>query len=214
MAERRLPAVLVSIVALGAFAFVAIGLLFANSLPGRLLTGGGFRPGPRQPPGGPAVVDGHQTEWTLVDELFTDVHRGGEESEKVEAQLYLRYDCRTNLMYALFLSAGEWPIMLRRSQVRVALDSASEELPIVEFAWMEPGYDGNSQHARGWEASFAVNPGEHLLWVAALAMDEGEVEEANTPNAGLPVLLTCNHPTTLFLKRLQALPSSGRIRLE
>jgi len=214
MAERRLPAILVGVVALGALAFIAIGLIAANSLPGRLLTGDGFRTGPKQPPGGSALVDGQHTEWTLGDEPFADAHRAGGESQGAEAQLYLRYDCRTNLMYALFLSAGEWPVLLRRSQVRVALDSATEDIPVVDFAWMEPGYDGNRQHTRGWEASFAITPGEHLLWAAAAVVGEDGVQEASTPSEGTAMLLACDHSTTLFLKRLQALPDGGRIRLE
>lgn len=214
MAERRMRAILVGIIALGALAFVAVGLIFADSLPGRLLTGEGLRPGPKQPAGGPALVDGQEAEWALAEEIFADAHRAGQESQKVEARLYLRYDCRTSRMYALFLSAGEWPVLLRRSQARLAVDSASQEVSLVGFAWIEPGYDGNSQHTRGWEASFDLAPGEHLLWATSLVVDGGQVQEASTPSTGTAMVLACDHTTTLFLRRFQAVPAGGRVRLE
>jgi hypothetical protein len=214
MADRRLPAIVVAIIALGALAFVAVGLIYTQSLAGRLLTGEGFRPGPKQLRGGPAVVDGNGSEWVLAEDLFADLYRAGREDEKVQAQLYLRYDCRTSLVYALFLSAGEWPVLLRRSQVRLAVDGASEEVPAVDFAWLEPGYDGNSQHTRGWEASFTATPGEHLLWASALVVDDGGVREASTPNGGMAMILACDHSTTLFLRRLEAVATGGQIRLE
>jgi hypothetical protein len=214
MAESRLPAIVVAIIALGALVFVAAGLIAADSPAGRLLRGESFRPGPKEAPSALAVVDGNGSEWVLAEDLFADLYRAGQENEKIQAQLYLRYDCRTNLVYALFLPAGEWPVLLRRSQVRLALDSASEEVPAVDFAWMEPGYDGNSQHTRGWEASFTAAPGEHLLWAAALVVDDGEVQEASTPNGGRAMILACDHSTTLFLKRLEAVATGGRVQLE
>lgn len=213
MAERRLRAILVGIMALGALAFVAVGLIFADSLPGRLLTGGGLRPGPKQPTAGPAVVDGNQGEWILAEDHFADLYGAGQEDREVAARLYLRYDCRTNLMYVLCLSAGEGPILLQRSQVRLALDTASQEVAAVGFAWLEPGYDGNRQHTQGWEASFAATPGEHLLWATAPVPGEGAAREVHTPDGGTAMALACDHPTNLFLKRLEAMPNGERIRV-
>lgn len=213
MAERRLRAILVGIMALIALVFVAVGLIFVDSLPGRLLTGEGLRPGPKQPTGGPAVVDGNRGEWILAQDLFADLYRTGQENQEVEGRLYLRYDCRRNLIYALFLPAGQGTVLLQRSQVRLALDRAGEQVPVVDFAWMEPGYDGNSQHARGWEASFAASPGEHRLWAAALVVDEGQIQEATMPDTGAAMLLACDHPTTLFLRRFEAASNDEGIRL-
>lgn len=214
MADRRLPTILVGTLVLAVLAFMAAGLFVEDSLPGRLLRGGGLRPEPRQPTLGQAVVDGDAGDWVLAQDAFADVYHAGQSHQKVEAKLYLRYDCRRSLMYALLLSNGDWPIVLRRSQVRLNLDSANDEVPLVDFAWMEPGYDGNSQHTRGWEASFATPQGEHLLWATALVADEGEVQEASTPRDGLVLSLACDQPTTIFLNRLEAVPVGGRIRLE
>jgi hypothetical protein len=214
MAERQLRAISVGILVLGALAFVVVGLTFSDSLPGRLLTGDGLQRGPKQPVCGPAVVDGHDAEWVLADDVFANAHRAGEDEQKVEAKLCLRYDGRTSRMYALFLSAGEWPVLVRRSQVQLAVDSTSEGVALVDFAWVEPGYDGNRQHARGWEASFAATPGEHVLWAGALIVDEGEIREASTPNEGTAMDLACDHTTTLFLRRLQAVPTDGQVRLD
>lgn len=214
MAERRLPATVVGTVVLAALAFVVAGLSLADSLPGRLLRGGGILPAPRPPTCAPAVVDGDAGEWVLADDAFADVFRAGLEEEKVEARLHLRYDCRTGTVYVLLLSAGEWPVLQRRSQVRLALDGANKELAPLDFAWLEPGYDGNGSHARGWEASFPAHPGEHLLWAAAPVMDEGAIHEASTPQAGTLLHLDCGQATTVYLSRLEAVPSGGRIRLE
>jgi len=160
----------------------------------------------------------------LQRDQAADVYRAGQEDQKVEARLHLRHDCRTETIYVLLLSAGDWPILLRRSQVRLALDSANDEVPLdevpldevplIDFAWLEPGYDGNSTHARGWEASFVATRGEHSLWAASLVMDEGGIHEASVPEGGTVVALDCQEATTIFLSRLQAVPAGRRIRLE
>jgi hypothetical protein len=214
MAERRLPALVVGMVVLAALAFVATGIMADASLPGRLLRGGGFLAGPRAPTCAPAVVDGDAGEWVLADDVFADVYRAGENEGKVEARLHLRYDCRTDTIYALLLSAGDWPVLSRSSQTRLALDSANDDAPPLDFAWLEPGYDGNSSHARGWEAAFAAGPGEHLLWVAAHVVDEGLIQEVGTTQGGTLVALDCRQATNIYLSRLEAVPTGGRVRLE
>jgi len=214
MAERRLPAIVVGTLVVAALAFVAIGAFLQNSLPGRLLRGEGVQPGPRVPTCAPAVVDGAAGEWVLGDDIFSDVYRAGQEEDKVEARLYLRFDCRTDTIYALLLSAGDWPVLLRRGEARLALDSANADVSPLDFAWLEPGYDGNSSHARGWEAAFAAGRGEYLLWAAAQVVDEGGIWEASTPQGGTLVALDCQQATNVYLSRLQAVPTGGRIRLE
>lgn len=214
MAERRLPAIVVGTLVLAALAFVAAGVTLQDSLPGRLLRGGGGLPGPKVPTCAPAVVDGDAGEWVLADDIFADVYRAGQEDQKVEARLHLRYDCRTDMVYVLLLSAGDWPVLLRRSQVWLALDSANEKVPLVDFAWIEPGYDGDGTHARGWEASFSTTQREHMLWATTLVHDEGEIQEASTPEGGTLMVLECEDATAIFLRRLEAVPTGGRIRLE
>jgi hypothetical protein len=214
MAERRMPAMVVGTAVTAALAFVAIGTFLQDSLPGRLLRGEGIQPGPRAPTCAPAVVDGDAGEWDLGDDAFSDIYRAGQEESKVEARLHLRYDGRTDTIYALLLSTGDWPILQRRSQARLALDSANGDVPALDFAWLEPGYDGNGSHARGWEAAFVAGRGEHLLWAAAVVVDEGEIREATTPQGGTLVDLDCQQATNIYLSRLEAVPTGGRIRLE
>lgn len=216
MAEGRVPAIVVGTVVVAALAFVAVGIFVEGSLPGRLLTGSEFRTAPRQPTCGQATVDGDVAEWILADDAFADLYGTDQEDENAEAEakLYLRYDCRTNLMYALVLSAGDRPMLLRRSQARLALDSAGDEAALVDFSWVGPGYDGHGEHARGWEASFPAIEGVHLLWAAAPIQNAGEVQEVSTPQDGMMLALECDEPTTMFLSRLEAVPTSGRIRLE
>lgn len=214
MADRRLPAIVVGTVVAAMLVFVAIGAFWQGSLPARLLRGEGILPGPRAPTCAPARVDGDAGEWALGDDAVADIYRAGQEEGKVQARLHLRYDCRTATVYALLLSAGDWPVLLRRSEARLAIDSANEELAPIRFAWLEPGYDGNGSHARGWEAAFPADEGEHLLWAATLVMDEGELQQASTAQDGTLIILDCQQATGIYLNRLEAVLTGGRIQLE
>lgn len=214
MANRQLPALVVGVMVLAALAFVGAGLGWEESLPRRLLTGGGFEPGPSHPTCGQAVVDGRIGEWSLENDAFADVSHGDPDTDGVEARLYLRYDCRRELMYALMLSAGEGVALLQRSQAQLALGSTNNPVRFVDFAWVDPGRGGDSGQARGWEASFSLPQGEHQIWASARVLEEGEVWEASTPSEGTIMALACDAAVPLYLSRLQAVPTAGEIRLE
>lgn len=214
MADRRLPALVVSAVVLAALAFVAAGLIWEESLPGRLLTGGGLQPGPRHPTCGQAVVDGSVDEWVMDDDAFADIYPGDQENGEVEARLYLRYDCRQELMYALLLSASDGVALLRRSQGQLALGSTRSPVRFVDFAWVEPGHGGDSGQARGWEASFSLPQGEHQIWASVRILEDGEVREVSMSPDGTLMALACDNMLPLYLSHLQAVPTDGQIRLE
>lgn len=214
MANRRLPALVAGAVVLAALASVAAGLIWDESLPGRLLRGRGVQPGPRHPTCGQAMVDGSAGEWSLDDDAFADVYANGQENNAVEARLYLRYDCRRELMHVLMLSSGEGISLLRRSQVQLALDSTNNPVRLVDFAWVEPGYGHDSGRARGWEACFPLPQGEHRIWVSARVLEDGEVREASTSQEGVPMALACDDKAPVFLSHLKAVPAGGQIRLE
>lgn len=49
------------------------------------------------------VVDGDPGEWDLTNDFFADMYVAGNSNNPVLSKLYLRYDCSTNLLYALVL---------------------------------------------------------------------------------------------------------------
>jgi len=116
-----------------------------------------------QPVYGTAVVDGDIREWDLETDLFTPLYWSGlpEKNKPLLGGAYLRYDCASNTLYVLVLSAEGRPVqddpaeswvMNRTGQTLVNGNSGADGTP-PDFAWYRSG-----ETLLGWEASLQIAP--------------------------------------------------------
>ncbi len=147
------------------------------------------------PTPGSAVVDGDPGEWT-ADDLFTTMQHHG--SEVVVGTLSARYDCESEVLSVLVLSAdgaifrADFPdnayVRIDGTGKIVSGESGNDGTP-PDFAWV--GRDGDA--ARGFEASAVVAPGEHTIRVHILMFDDssdGYLTIDSHPRTG-PLTLEC-----------------------
>jgi hypothetical protein len=174
--SRRLVGIIVGVLAVAVVAFLAVGLIFEDSWPGRLLQGTaiqttGAQPG-YIPPKSAVTVDGNAGEWA-GDSVFANMYRAGSPSKPIEAHLYLRYHCTSSTLYALVLSAGDWP-MLVQSTSEAWIKINGTRVDFNQMAWIDQGYDGSNDHAKGWEAAFTLQQGDYSIQAHTNAFHDGE----------------------------------------
>jgi hypothetical protein len=212
MKNKRLLSMVVGVLVVAVVAFLAVGLIFENSLPGRLLRGTGIE-GAAEPSYASATVDGSIADWNLTNDFFADMYRAGKTTGKVETKLYLRYDCYAGMMYVLVYTAGDWPVLVQDGEAWFAVDSVSGKVSFNEFAWVDQGYDGDSGHAKGWEASFSIDPGSYEIW-AHINVDDGGSQTSGTARAGIGLLIDCGHTTAISLGYFEANVVDGQVHLQ
>jgi len=192
--SRRILGIVVGVLAVAIVAFVAIGLIFPASWPGKLLQGSGV--GGAQPVYATATVDGNPGEWA-GDPIFTSMYRAWSPSKKVETNLYLRYDCATGTMYALVMTAGSWPVAASPGEAWIAINSNANKVTFTSFAWV--GQSGSN--AQGWEASFALAEGNYSLW-AHTNVNDGGSQTSGIQGVGLTV--DCHETTAATVSSFTA----------
>lgn len=180
----------VGTLAVAVVAFVATGLIFPDSLPGQWLRGATIQGG-QYPRFGQAVVDGSMSEWDLAADFFGEMYRNEDGGAKVESNLYLRYDCDGSTLFVLVLAAGDWPVLTEEAESWVAVENAGNKITSTSFAWIEQAYNGQSEHAKGWEASFSISEGDYSLWAHTKVFDEGIEQSSGTIGSGLGMTLDC-----------------------
>jgi hypothetical protein len=193
--NRQIITIVVGILAVAVVAFLAIGLIFQDSWPGQLLqgtAGGGTQPAY----GGGITVDGNSGEWVSAD-YFADMYRAGNPSKPVEAKLSLRYDCGQGIMYALVLSAGDWPVETAGGTSEAWIQINGSKVTLTQFAWVDQGYDGNSGHAKGWEAAFTQQQGDFTIEAHTNTFNGGESQTSKTTSVGISII--CSSPTAVEL---------------
>jgi hypothetical protein len=203
--SRRILGIIVSVLAVAIVAFVAIGLIFPASWPGKLLQGSGV--GGAQPVYGTATVDGNPGEWA-GDPVFTGMYRAWKTTKPLETNLYLRYDCATGTMYALVKTAGSWPVLVQPGEAWIAINSNSNKVSFTSFAYV--GQSGDN--AQGWEASFALAEGNYSLWAHTNVNDGGQ-QTSGIEGVGLTV--QCHETTAATVanftaQRQQAASGAGQ----
>lgn len=138
----------------GAFASLAIagGLLLAAAP--------AFAAAPAANTGSGITVDGDLSEWSSAD-FFANMYRAAKSDKEVESELWLRYDCSTNILYVAVKAAAGVTII------------ASDDDNYVKFGQNDKRVDGNDAPPdgtqpnfayageTGWEASFSVAPGTY-----------------------------------------------------
>jgi len=145
---------------------VAITLLLAAALAPSAAAGG-------SPSAGSAVVDGNPGEWSLGADHFADMSATG----STMADLYLRYDCKTNTLFALVLTRDGFKARQTRPENAYIRVDASGKLvsglsgndgTSPDFSWV--GGDGTL--AGGYEASGPLAPGTYPLRAHVLIADD------------------------------------------
>jgi hypothetical protein len=161
---------------------------------------------PKEAALGSAVVDGNIGEWDLATDFFGSMHRAGKLDFDILANLYLRYDCSSETLYALVLSDD--PVDTNASEAWIALGSISNKVSFDEFAWV---YDNGT--AIGWEASFSLAPQQDYSIYAHTNVDDGSGWQTAGTN-WLDLRIYCPPtPTAVQLVSFTAAADGSSIRL-
>lgn len=212
--NRRILTIIVGILAVAIIAFLAVGLIFEDSWPGRLLQGSGAGGGNQPAYGEGIVVDGNAGEWNLNSDYFADMYRAAKPNKPVESKLYLRYNCGQGALYVLVLAVEGVPALVQPADAYVKIaefgsativdgNSGNDGTP-PDFAWVDLGYDGDGNHARGWEGSFSIGQGNYTLNAHVQVFDDGEAQTSAVANRALPLTLQCWSPTAVTLTSFTA----------
>jgi hypothetical protein len=144
-----------------------------------------------QPSAGTAVVDGNTSEWDFGADHFSSMGAGGHPDW---GNLYLRYDCETETLFALVLAAdGRKAQQTRPEEAYLRLDGSGKLVSGVsgDFTWV----NGDGELADGYEAAGGVSPGSHTLRAHVLIDDDSD--DGYTPiDANVDLELVCEEEPT------------------
>jgi len=161
---------------------------------------------PPVPSSGPALVDGNPSEWDLTGDFYANLTRDGDPTGKVEAMLYLRYDCTpgvvNGILYALVLPATGLPVVAQTGSASINLgvtslvsDTVGDNGAPPDFAWINKTFDGALQLdvADGWEASTVIAKGVYQDFnVSTLVFDDGAPQLAAANNLEVDISEDCS----------------------
>ena len=139
-----------------------------------------------EPSYGTATVDGNPGEWNLTADEFAPLYQAGMSGKPIEGYVYLRYDCNTNVMYALVKTVPGVTILSDMSpEVHyIKIDGPSGKVvdsgsgnngTPPDFEWVVSGGD-----TIGWEASFNLAVGVHTILVHTQVYDPNSGETNST----------------------------------
>lgn len=154
-----------------------------------------------------ATVDGNIGEWNLAQDFFANMYRAGNPTKELEAKAYARYDCVEEVMYILVLTQPGVPLLvdgdawiaIGAQNNKVVNDNAGDDGVAPDFAFVGVNYDGDPNHAQGYEASFPLAPGTYELIIHANVFDSGAGQTAGTtgfPGDGIELNTTCTPVAT------------------
>lgn len=175
---------------------VAVALLIAAAF-----APASFAAGPN-PSLGSADVDGSTAEWSLTADFFSDMTDAGRTDQPVRAKLYLRYDCDSEVLYALVLAeGGEKAKQDRLDEAYIRIDGTGKLISASDgddgdppdFAWV----NGDGALADGWEGSGALTPGSYSLRAHVLIADDSAdgYTPMDTVGREIPLVIDCPEPT-------------------
>jgi len=162
---------------------------------------------------GSADVDGNIGEWDLTEDYFADMTRGGNDpsiQHPVESKFYLRYDVDNvgnGVLYILVLTQPGVIGLLIEDDAWVAIGgldnkvvygNSGNDADQPNFAWVGQGYDGDSNHVQGYEASFSLAQGEYTIHVHLQVQDDGEAQTSRTLKAGLDLFVVPEYALPLI----------------
>ena len=169
---------------------------------------------------GSAVVDGNAGEWNLATDFFADMTRAGivDANHPLESKAYLRYDPATQIMYVLVLTEPGIPAIVSTGDAWAAIDDISNKVFTgasvndanqPNFAWVGQSYDGNSNHALGYEASFSLAQGNYLIILHIQVYDDGETQTSATAGLKAGIDLFVVPETAVFTTLIGVLAAGG-----
>lgn len=172
---------------------------------------------------GSAVVDGNTGEWDLTDhtdDFFADMTRAGKVDARhpIESKAYLRYDPATQIMYVLVLTQPGIPAVIKADDAWAAINGISHKVftgasvndaTQPNFAWVEKGYDGHNNHAKGYEASFRLAQGNYQIIIHLKVLDDGECETSATQGLKCGIDLFVVPETPIFTTLIGTLAAGG-----
>ncbi len=131
-----------------------------------LFAGMAFAATPPQPTYGTANVDATYGEWNLTNDHFANMYEAGNPDKTHLSNLYLRYDCNTNIIYALVIRAGSYQPIISPDDAWIKIYELGQSPQVdgnsgdngtpPDFSWV---YDGNT--LIGYEASFSLAEGTY-----------------------------------------------------
>jgi hypothetical protein len=143
-----------------------------------------------QPSAGSATVDGDTSEWDFGADHFASMGANGHPDW---GNLYLRYDCETETLFALVLATDDRKVQQTRpEEAYLRLDGGGKLVSgeSGDFAWV----NGDGELADGYEAAGSVSPGSHTLRAHVLIDDESD--DGYTPiDANVDLELVCEEPS-------------------
>ncbi len=145
------------------------------------------------PNAGSATVDGAIGDWSLSADFFVDMTAGGVAGRPVRAKLYLKYDCDTEVLYALVLAQGdEQARQTRPDEAYINIDGQQkiqQDPAHGQFAWV----NGDGTLADGFEGSTPLVPGDHTLRAHVLIADDSEDGYTPMDSVGrfIPLVIEC-----------------------
>jgi hypothetical protein len=150
------------------------------------------------PSEGSATVDGSTGDWSLSSDFFADMTGSGDPGQPVRAKLYLKYDCESEVLYALVLAQGGEKILQDRTdEAYVRIDGSGKLISAThdndgtppDFAWV----NGDGKLADGWEGSGALAPGSYTVRAHVLIADDSEdgYRETDTVGRDIPLEIDC-----------------------
>ncbi|MBN2092789.1 PKD domain-containing protein [candidate division KSB1 bacterium] len=174
-----------------------------------LFAGIAFAANPPQPTYGTANVDGNYGEWNLTNDHFANMYEAGDPEKDHFSSLYLRYDCNTNVVYALVLRENGWLPDLTPENAWIKIYELSNS-PLVsgnsgddgippDFAWV---YDENT--LIGYEASFSLAEGTYNEFEAHINVDGGRTSSTGKKNQGyIQLVIDCpsEQPGTIIIEK-------------
>ncbi|MCF6148555.1 MAG: hypothetical protein E3K37_07845 [Candidatus Kuenenia sp.] len=200
------------------FALIVCTTVYSN------FTSSAFAASPPIPTFDTATVDGDPSEWNLAEDgsgdFFANMWRAGDSQKpnpSIDAKLYLRYDCKNEILYALVLGETgpvlELPddnfIKLGNTTKLVDGNDDNNGTP-PDFAWIGL----SNGEAEGWEASASLAEGIYdNLNVHAQVYADDEAQTAAVDGRAIDLEVLCE-PNAVELTSFTATAFEEEILLE
>jgi hypothetical protein len=173
--------------------------LIALSFAGPAVVGAASPPSPTY---GSATVDGATGDWALGADHFANMTDAGNPAKPTVANLYLRYDCTSNTLYALVLGVdGIQFRQTRPENAYIRIDGAGKAVSGLsgndgtppDFSWV----NGDGSLADGYEASASVPAGSHTIRAHVLRPDDSAdlYQSVDPSGVTVPLELVCETAT-------------------
>jgi hypothetical protein len=167
-----------------------------------------------------ATVDGDSSEWSVgtTPDLFDHMYLAGDVSKAALSDLYLRYDCNNERLYALVVVTSGYTLNVATAGehfIRIDTGGGSKKVDDTDsppdgtppdFAFLS----GSDSNAPGWEAVFTLTKDSVYSIEVHTLVDEigGAVADTSATTADLNLDTSC--PTAITLASFEVQTEHGR----